>query len=148
MSAAAPVELCRAAPWHFDELAACHRVLITGKWRYPNETVLQAGIRREIELTFPCMVSAVPNGTNIATKSGRGKARHEGLRAGYPDLIIDGMGLNAGRVYRAEIKAGAGVSREQYAVLSELYEGGHRCGVFRSAETLKAELLGLGWLKR
>jgi hypothetical protein len=134
----APVALCEAAPWHYDP----SRI---SKLKNVGEDALQASIKFDIENTFDCIVSAVPNGTHIVSKVSRAKAKREGLRAGYPDLIIDGFGCNYGKVFRAEIKAGSRVSVSQFECLTILHENGHKCGVFRSADTLIEAMRQEGW---
>lgn len=140
----APVADCRVAGWHYDEVG----VAMDAFGRRSSEIAIQASIVKGLPLVIPCMVSAVPNGTYIASKAGRGKARREGLATGYPDLIIDGIGENAGKVCRAEIKAGGSVTMSQYAMLSILHENGHLCGLFRSLDTLTGFLVAHGWSTR
>ena len=140
----APVADCRAAPWHYDEVG----VAMGAFGRRSSEIAIQASIVKGLPIIVPCMVSAVPNGTFIASKAGRGKAKREGLATGYPDLIIDGIGENAGKVCRAEIKAGGSVTLSQYAMLNRLHDGGHLCGLFRSLDTLTGFLLANGWQTR
>lgn len=134
-----PAQLCEDAPWHFDPPSVSS---IGGK--QPSELTVQASINKAVQRRFDCIVSAVPNG-GARTKGAQWTVKTEGIRAGYPDLIIDGIGKNAGRVFRAEIKAGAGVSVHQYGVLSMLHDNGHHCGVFRSPDTLITELERRGW---
>lgn len=141
---AAPIAACRAAPWHFDE----PHVARDAYGRNVSEISIQAAIVKSLPLLIPCMVAAVPNGTYIASKAGRGKARQEGLSTGYPDLIIDGIGPNAGKVFRAEIKATKPVTPAQFDKLTDLTAAGHPCGVFRSLPTLAAHLLASGWQGR
>jgi hypothetical protein len=136
-----PISECRAARWHFDE----PHVARDAYGRNVSEIAIQAAIVKSLPMLIPCMVAAVPNGTHIATKAGRGKARHEGLATGYPDLIIDGIGPNAGKVFRAEIKAHKPVTPAQFNKLNDLTAAGHQCGVFRSVPTLAAHLLANGW---
>lgn len=139
-----PIAECRAAPWHFDE----PHVARDAYGRKVSEISIQAAIVTSLPLIVPCMVAAVPNGTFIASKAGRGKAKREGLSTGYPDLIIDGIGPNAGKVFRAEIKAGKPVTIAQFDKLNELTAAGHMCGVFRSLSTLAAHLMANGWKGR
>lgn len=114
----------------------------------PAEINIQANIVRDLPLLIPCMVTAVPNGTYTPSKAARVRAKREGVTTGYPDLIIDGTGPNAGRVCRAEIKSGSSVTAEQFDKLNALYEAGHLCGVFRSLDTLAAFLVAHGWVSR
>ncbi|QVJ07661.1 VRR-NUC domain-containing protein [Sphingopyxis sp. BSN-002] len=140
----APVADCRAAGWHYDEVGVAR----TAYGRSVSELAIQASIVKDLPRVIPCMVSAVPNGTHIASKAGRGKAQREGLATGYPDLIIDGIGPNAGKVCRAEIKASGDVKLSQYAMLNRLHEAGHICGIFRSLDTLIGFLVAHGWESR
>lgn len=139
-----PIADCRSAPWHFDEPGVAQGTY----GRRVSEIAIQASIVKGLPLVIPCMVAAVPNGTYIASKAGRGKAKQEGLATGYPDLIIDGRGPNAGKVFRAEIKAFKPVTPDQFDKLTELTAAGHPCGVFRSLATLAACLLANGWKGR
>lgn len=139
-----PIAKCRAALWHFDE----PHVARDAYGRNVSEISIQAAIVKSLPLLLPCMVAAVPNGTYIASKAGRGKAKQEGLSTGYPDLIIDGCGPNAGKVFRAEIKAAKPVTPAQFDKLNDLTTAGHQCGVFRSLPTLAAHLLANGWQGR
>ncbi|HMO74055.1 MAG TPA: hypothetical protein PKD48_01795 [Sphingopyxis sp.] len=139
-----PIASCRAAPWHFDE----PHIARDAYGRRVSEISIQAGIVTSLPLIVPCMVAAVPNGTWTPSKAARGRAVQEGTAAGYPDLIIDGIGPNAGRVCRAEIKALSDVSPDQFAKLNDLTANGHLCGVFRSLLTLVAFLVANGWQSR
>lgn len=139
-----PIAECRAAKWHFDE----PHVARNAYGRSVSEISIQAAIVKSLPMLVPCMVAAVPNGTYIASKAGRGKAQFEGLATGYPDLIIDGTGPNAGKVFRAEIKATKPVTPAQFDKLNDLLAAGHACGVFRSLPTLTAHLLANGWKGR
>lgn len=141
----APVDMCRSAKWHYDDVSICQRTKVGDRWRYPAEITLQASIVINLRSDFSCMVTAVPNGIWTPSHAARGRAKKEGVTTGYPDLIIDGTGPNAGKVFRAEIKTGAGVSLAQYRVLSELADAGHDCGVFRSYGTLASALVARGW---
>lgn len=140
----APVADLRAAPWHYDEVG----VAMSKFGRRSSEIAIQASIVKGLPLIVPCMVAAVPNGTYTPSMAARGRAVKEGAAKGYPDLIIDGLGPNAGKVCRAEIKAGGDVSLSQYAMLNRLHEGGHLCGIFRSLDTLIGFLLANGWQSR
>lgn len=139
-----PIASCRAAPWHFDE----PRVARDAYGRNVSEIAIQASIVKSLPVIIPCKVSAVPNGTWTPSMAARGRAIREGVQSGYPDLIIDGMGPNAGRVCRAEIKAMSEVSPDQFQTLNLLCGNGHLCGVFRSLDTLTAFLLSNGWESR
>lgn len=139
-----PIADCRAAPWHFDG----PEVAKAAHGHVPAEIALQALIVRNLPLLIPCMIAAVPNGTYTASRAARGRAKTEGACAGYPDLIIDGIGPNAGRVCRAEIKTGSTVSPEQFDKLGALHAAGHLCGVFRSLDTLSRFLMRHGWVSR
>jgi len=140
----APIADCRAAPWHFDE----PNVASGTYGRNVSEIAIQASIVGSLPLLVPCMVAAVPNGTYTPSKAARGRAVQEGVATGYPDLIIDGIGPNAGRVCRAEIKAMSAVSIDQFRKLNDLDANGHLCGVFRSLTTLAAFLVAHGWVSR
>lgn len=139
-----PIAACRSAPWHFDE----PHVARDAFGRNVSEIAIQANIVTSLPLIVPCMVAAVPNGTYTPSKAARGRAVQEGVSTGYPDLIIDGTGPNAGKVCRAEIKAMGPVSPTQFKKLSDLSANGHICGVFRSLTTLAAFLVGNGWVSR
>lgn len=139
-----PIADCRAAPWHFDE----PNVARDAYGRNVSEIAIQASIVGSLPLLVPCMVAAVPNGTYTPSKAARGRAVQEGVATGYPDLIIDGTGPNAGRICRAEIKAMSDVSQSQFRKLNDLHANGHLCGVFRSLTTLAAFLVAHGWVSR
>lgn len=141
MASGVSIADCRAAPWHFDE----PHVAQDAYGRRVSEITIQAAIVKGLPLLIPCMVAAVPNGIWTPSKAARGRAVREGVKSGYPDIIIDGIGVNAGRVCRAEIKAGSPVSLEQFNYLSKLAANHHQCGVFRSVTTLAAFLLANGW---
>ena len=140
----APVADCRAAPWHYDEVGVAR----TAYGRCVSEIAIQASIVKDLPRIIPCMVAAVPNGTYTSSKAARGRAIREGVATGYPDLIIDGVGPNAGKVCRAEIKASGDVSLSQYMMLNRLHDGGHLCGIFRSLDTLTGFLVANGWESR
>lgn len=144
MSNYIPIDRCRAAPWHFDEPGVARHAY----GPRVSEIAIQANIAKDLPRIVPCKVSAVPNGTWTPSQAAKGRAAREGVAAGYPDLIIDGIGPNAGKVCRAEIKAGTAVSPEQYDTLNLLAENGHLCGVFRSLDTLIGFLLANGWVSR
>lgn len=135
---------CRAAGWHFDEPSVAKGLFGVA----PPEIAIQANIVRSLPLVVPCLIAAVPNGIYTPSKAAKAKAKAEGVAEGYPDLIIDGIGPNAGRVCRAEIKGNADVSRAQFDRLTDLHEAGHLCGVFRSLPTLMAFLVDHGWTTR
>lgn len=139
-----PIADCRSAPWHFDE----PHVARDAYGRRVSEIAIQASIVKNLPLIVPCMVAAVPNGTYTPSKAARGRAIQEGVSTGYPDLIVDGTGPNAGKVCRAEIKAMGPVSPSQFNKLNELAGSGHLCGVFRSLTTLTAFLVANGWTSR
>lgn len=110
-----------------------------------KEITIQASCKKRVENEFDAYFVAIPNGTYIATKAGRGKVRHEGLSKGFPDAIIIGVRRNAGKTAFAEIKARAALSNEQDGWLTGLAKHGHHCGVFRSQDTLAAKLREWGW---
>lgn len=139
-----PIAQCRAAPWHFDEPHVARNTY----GRNVSEIAIQAQIVKDLPLIIPCMVAAVPNGTYTPSHAARGRAKREGVSSGYPDLIIDGIGENAGKVCRAEIKAMSDVSPDQFDSLSALDANGHLCGVFRSLDTLVGFLVAHGWKSR
>lgn len=141
---AVPIAECRSAPWHFDE----PHVARDAYGRSVSEIAIQAGIVTRLPLLVPCMVAAVPNGTYTPSKAARGRAIKEGVATGYPDLVIDGTGPNAGKVCRAEIKAAQAITPAQFNKLSDLSANGHLCGVFRSLTTLTAFLVANGWESR
>lgn len=136
-----PIADCRAARWHFDE----PHVARDAYGRSVSEISIQAAIVKSLPMLLPCMVAAVPNGTYTPSKAAQGRAKLEGVATGYPDLIIDGTGPNAGKVFRAEIKAAKPVTPAQFDKLNDLLAAGHPCGVFRSLPTLAAHLLANGW---
>lgn len=140
----APVADCRAAGWHYDEVGVARAAY----GRSVSEIAIQASVVKDLPRIIPCMVAAVPNGTYTPSKAARGRAIREGVATGYPDLIIDGLGPNAGKVCRAEIKASGDVKLSQYAMLTRLHEAGHLCGIFRSLDTLTGFLLANGWETR
>lgn len=135
-----PVEDCRDAPWHYDDDKVFFRL-----GRKMHESALQTAIKHEIELRFECEAWAIPNGIHIASHVGRRKASSSGLTAGATDMIIIGERRNAGLVAFAEIKATSRLSWPQYEKLCWLHDNGHRCGVFRSADTLGTKLTEWGW---
>jgi hypothetical protein len=132
-----PVSLCRAAPFYYDQANICpNRV---------QEITIQAQIKICLPSIVDCNVSAVPNGTWTPSHAARNRQKREGATKGYPDIIIDGIGKNRGKVFRAEIKARGGLSLEQYGMLSLLWDNGHKCGVFRSIDTLVDAMQKEGW---
>lgn len=135
---------CRNAGWHFDEPAVAKSAFGTTQ----PELVIQKSILCGLPLIVPCLIAAVPNGIFTPSKAAQAKAKAEGVTTGYPDLIIDGIGPNAGRVCRAEIKSDSRVSRAQFDTLNRLHAAGHLCGVFRSVETLARFLEANGWKSR
>jgi hypothetical protein len=139
-----PIAQCRAAPWYFDEPHIARNTY----GRNVSEIVIQASIVKDLPRVIPCMVAAVPNGTHTASRYARMQRTKEGCAPGYPDLIIDGIGPNAGKVCRAEVKAMSAVSPEQFERLTQLDANGHLCGVFRSLDTLVGVLLANGWETR
>jgi hypothetical protein len=81
-------------------------------------------------------VWAVPNAAK-RTRWEVAQAKREGMKSGALDLTIT---WNHGAAY-AEFKNGTeGPTGNQRAMLNTLYRQGHRCGVFRNAETLFAAL--------
>lgn len=139
-----PISDCRAARWHFDEPS----VAKDAYGRRPSEIAIQASIVKGLPLVIPCTVTAVPNGTYTPSYAAKARAKREGVVKGAPDLTIDGIGPNAGKVCRAEIKAGTDVSPEQFHRLNLLADNGHLCGVFRSLDTLVGFLVANGWESR
>ena len=107
--------------------------------------MIQAACKLKIEAEFEARFVAVPNGTFIASRAGRGKVRREGLSKGFPDAIIVGTGRNRCRTAFAEIKAKGSLSEWQHAWLTALHEAGHDCGLFRSEHTLADFLRQRGW---
>lgn len=136
-----PIAHCRAAIWHFDEPGVAQAAY----GRRPSEIAIQASIVKNLPAIIPCAVTAVPNGTYTPSHAARARAKREGAAKGYPDIIIDGIGPNAGKVCRAEIKSGTDVSPEQFERLNLLAGNGHLCGVFRSLDTLVGFLIANGW---
>ena len=136
-----PISECRGRRWHFDE----PNVAKDAYGRRPSEIAIQASIVKGLPLVIPCTVTAVPNGTYTPSYAAKARAKREGVSTGYPDIIIDGIGPNAGKVCRAEIKAGTDVSPEQFHRLNLLADNGHLCGVFRSLDTLIGFLVANGW---
>jgi hypothetical protein len=127
------------------------------------ELHVQAGILQRLMIGFPeCKVAAVPNGTNITTRAGRGKAKAEGLATGFPDLVI--MAPEAPRFMRAglgpitegrraltafvEVKAKEDTSPAQHEWLNWMADSGFLCGVFRSHETVAQKLKEWGFPHR
>lgn len=139
-----PIAQCRAAPWYFDEPHVARNTY----GRNVSEIAIQAQIVKDLPRVIPCMVAAVPNGTYTPSHAARGRAKREGVSSGYPDLIIDGIDENAGKVCRAEIKAMSDVSPDQFDRLNLLDANGHLCGVFRSLDTLIGFLVANGWHTR
>lgn len=132
------VDRCRAAPWHYDE-SSIQRI------RKISELCIQAQIVQGLPLMIDCMVSSVPNGGKRGFVAQR-HVKKEGLTKGYPDLIIDGLGENRGKVFRAEIKANGRLSVDQYEILNTLWDNGHKCGLFRSLDTLVDAMKQEGWV--
>lgn len=130
-------EQCRNAPWYYD-IPAVHGG--------GSEQDLAAEIVEKLPARLNCIVSAVPNGTFTKSWSAKIRAKAEGVRTGYPDLVIDGLGRNSGKVFRAELKAKSRVTTDQYSVLCMLWSHGHPCGVFRSLDTLVAAMKKEGWV--
>ena len=144
MSRHVPIDRCRAARWPFDEPGVAQDTY----GRRVSEIAIQASIVKNLPLVVPCTVTAVPNGTYTPSDAAKARAKREGVATGYPDLIIDGIGPNAGKVCRAEIKCGTHVSPEQFERLNLLAANDHLCGVFRSLDTLIGFLLANGWVSR
>lgn len=136
-----PISNCRGKAWHFDEPGVASNVY----GRRVSEIAIQASIVKGLPLVVPCTVTAVPNGTYTPSMAAKVRAKREGTAKGYPDVIIDGIGPNAGKVCRAEIKAGTDLSPEQFERLNLLADNGHLCGVFRSLDTLIGFLVANGW---
>jgi hypothetical protein len=111
-----------------------------------SEISIQAACKLRVETEFKAIFASVPNGTFIASKAGRGKAKREGLAKGFPDAVIVGTGKNAGKIAFAEFKARRQLSLEQREILTALHENKHDVGVFRSQDTLAAKLREWGWL--
>lgn len=113
--------------------------------KYATELQIQVACRRRVELNFKARMIAIPNGTFIASRTGRGKARAEGLAKGFPDCLIIGYGPNAGRTAYPEIKAKSSLKPEQEAWLTWLAVQGYDAGCFRSQDTLAQFLTDRGW---
>ena len=111
-----------------------------------KEITIQASCKKRVEGEFSAIFAAVPNGTYIASKAGRGKAKREGLLKGFPDAIIVGVGPNKGKTAFAEIKAKGALKLHQRELLTIMSSNGHDCGVFRSQDTLAAKLKEWGWV--
>lgn len=88
-----------------------------------------------------CLVFAVPNGTNIATRSGRAKVKREGLYTGFPDTGV----AYADSVAFLEWKSGKNdPSDAQIEALNWLHRRGHPVAVVRTTEGAMAWLRSIG----
>lgn len=105
-----------------------------------SELTIQTVFRSRAKIMCPGVsIVAVPNGTYIASKAGRGKAQREGLSSGFPDLICTWKG---GGIAFIEFKAKAGVlSANQKEWLNRLAGQGHLVSVRRHPDT------ALQWLR-
>jgi hypothetical protein len=131
--------VCASYPFHYD---------MPSQRISDSEIVVQKQCLDMIAKLFRrCRVAAVPNGTHIASKAGRGKAKREGRSPGFPDLIITGCDY-ASRPLSAyvEIKAKEPLSAEQKDWMIFLVECNHFCGVFRSDRTLELKMREWGFV--
>lgn len=110
-----------------------------------SEIAIQASCIMRVETQFKARMVAVPNGTYIASKAGRGKATREGRSKGFPDCLIIGYGPNSGRIAFAELKARSSLDPAQDVWLTTLAVSGFEAGVFRSQDTLADFLMTRGW---
>lgn len=110
-----------------------------------SEIAIQASCIRRVEAQFKARMIAVPNGTYIASKAGRGKATREGRSKGFPDCLIIGYGPNSGMIAFAELKARSALDPSQDAWLTTITISGFDAGVFRSQDTLADFLIARGW---
>lgn len=110
-----------------------------------SEIVIQASCIKRIEGQFKARMVAVPNGTYIASRAGRGRANREGRSKGFPDCLIIGYGPNSGKIAFAELKARSNLEASQDAWLTTLVMSGFDAGVFRSQDTLASFLSDRGW---
>jgi hypothetical protein len=91
----------------------------------------------------------VPNGSKLAgTPQQRARAgarlKADGLRPGFPDLLVYGSG---GRIGHIEVKAPGGYQQPTQRRCQEwLLSIGHRYAVCRSTEDADAALVSWGWL--
>lgn len=112
---------------------------------YASELQIQRACKSRVEGQFKARWVAIPNGTHIASRAGRGKVRAEGLSKGFCDGMILGHGPNAGRTAYAEIKANSSLSDEQKDWLTWLVDNGFDAGCFRNQDTLATFLAERGW---
>src|SRR6476646_11108789 len=99
-----------------------------------SEIAIQKDCLNMIARVFPkTRVAAVPNGARLVTHHARRKAKIEGMSAGFPDIILVGMGghpIQRPLVAFPEMKAKAPMTQEQKDWLMFMMECGHNCGVF------------------
>ena len=121
-----------------------------------SEIAVQKQCLDMIAKLFPnTRVAAVPNGQK-RTRWQQQQAKREGISAGFPDLILVGRRVVLATIpgrptitqplsAYVEIKANAPLTIEQKVWLSDLYDMGHYCGVFRSDRTLEAKMREWGF---
>ena len=117
-----------------------------------SEIAVQKACLDMIARVFPnTRVAAVPNGQK-RTRWQQQQAKREGISAGFPDLIIVSRTPDFGSgvtglpiVAFPEIKANAPLTIEQKVWLSDLYDMGHFCGVFRNDKTLELKMREWGF---
>lgn len=112
-----------------------------------SEIVVQKACLDMIARVFPkTRVAAVPNGGK-RTRWQQMQAKREGMSAGFPDLILVGQHFVSDDplVAFAEIKANAAMTEEQKEWMVFMAIGSHRCGVFRSHETLMFKMKQWGF---
>lgn len=134
-----------AYPFHYDMPALC---------REASEIAVQKQCLGMIARAFPLTrVAAVPNGQK-RTRWQQQQAKREGMSKGFLDLVIVGqsrrqihseLSTTDPIVAFCEIKAGGSMTTEQKDWLQFLTDCGHKCGVFRTPETLAAKMKEWGF---
>lgn len=108
-----------------------------------SERAVQRAVLAYLAAAAPqVLVAHVPNGGARDVREAA-QLRADGVRAGFPDLILCTPG---GRIGFWEVKTAAGrLSRAQTAMIERLRGMGFRCAVIRSVEDAHEELTrGLG----
>lgn len=109
--------------------------------------VIQKDCLARLAAEFPlCRAFAIPNGSFLASKAARGKAKAEGLSTGFPDLGILGPRMRTAFV---EIKGhNDSLKDEQDEWLTWMSQNTHPCAVIRSQDTFADFLIRCGFPSR
>lgn len=126
----------------------------TLKRRVAPQGALERPVQRSILDLIDALgleAAAVPNGANLAGKAlNRARLMKEmkkdGLRPGFPDLIV--MGRKAGQIGMLEVKReiGGRLSKEQKGWRDFFREAGHPWACVSSVDEAHAAIKAWGWL--